>query len=240
MEENKKVIAHYFGYSNYKTFAEDEQIKKSMGTLSKSIVNIINELERIQKEFEAVDHECSRLEKKENELEKENKKYRLEIIPKLDGEIQAYKQRIDELKAIALNSEKTVYMSLTKKQYKEYLNLKYKKCLHCGNDTPLYCEKCYQELISKNAELQLENEELRKEVNEENKRCMLLAIEKQDLIENSIPKQVIRDKIEEVNKEYKKYTEKWEKSGMNKEHPFYKYIVRLEAQIEILEELLGE
>lgn len=50
MEEDKKVIAHYFGYSNYKTFAEDEQIKKSMGTLSKSIVNIINELERLQKE----------------------------------------------------------------------------------------------------------------------------------------------------------------------------------------------
>lgn len=55
-----------------------------------------------------------------------------------------------------------------------------------------------------------------------------------------IPKQAIRDKLEEVNKEYKKYTEKWEKSGMNKEHPFYKYIVRLEAQIDILEELSRE
>lgn len=55
-----------------------------------------------------------------------------------------------------------------------------------------------------------------------------------------IPKQAIRDKLEEVNKEYKKYTEKWEKSGMNKEHPFYRYIVRLEAQIDILEELLNE
>lgn len=28
-------------------------------------------------------------------------------------------------------------------------------CLHCGSDTPLYCEKCYQELITKNAELQM-------------------------------------------------------------------------------------
>lgn len=44
----------------------------------------------------------------------------------------------------ALNSEKTVHT-----------------CLHCGNDTPLYCEKCQQELITKNAELQLENKNLK-------------------------------------------------------------------------------
>lgn len=130
MEEDKKVIAHYFGYSNYKTFAEDEQIKKSMGTLSKSIVNIINELEILQKEYE---------------------------------------------------------------------RLKEKHKITCKLNVGL-----------------LEN------------------------MKDFIPKQVIRNKIEEVNKEYKKYTEKWEKSGMNKEHPFYRYIVRLEAQIDILEELLNE
>lgn len=92
---------------------------------------------------------------------------------------------------------------LEKKEIKLENALKNKKtvhtCLHCGENTPLYCEKCQQELITKNAELQLENEELRKEVNEENKRCMLLAIEKQDLIENSIPKQVIRDKFKRIN-----------------------------------------
>ena len=89
------------------------------------------------------------------------------------------------------------------------------ECLHCGKDTPLYCEKCYQDLISKNAELQLEIEELRKEVNEENKRCMLLAIEKQDLIENSIPKQVIRDKIEELRS---KIADVFNKYGNSKEY----------------------
>ena len=109
-------------------------------------------------------------------------------------------------------------------------------CLHCGNDTPLYCEKCQQELITKNAELQVEIEELKQDNSKQWKERCKLSFE----VDDSIPKQVIRDKKEEVNKEYKKYTEKWEKSGMNKEHPFYRYIVRLEAQIDILEELYGK
>lgn len=29
------------------------------------------------------------------------------------------------------------------------------KCLHCDTHTPKYCEECYQELISKNAKLQV-------------------------------------------------------------------------------------
>lgn len=139
----------------------------------------------------------------------------------------------------ALNSEKTVHT-----------------CLHCGNDTPLYCEKCQQELISKNAELQSDNYEIKNTYRRTAQH--LNNIGKTELADymlaqindvpvwcvgddkNFIPKQVVRNKIEEVNKEYKKYTEKWEKLGMNKEHPFYRYIVRLEAQIDILEELLGE
>lgn len=74
----------------------------------------------------------------------------------------------------ALNSEKTVHT-----------------CLHCENDTPLYCEKCYQELIGKNAELQtvLQN------------RINYTKLLEKDLFENSsnyvVPKQVIRDKIQE-------------------------------------------
>lgn len=56
---------------------------------------------------------------------------------------------------------------------------------------------------------------------------------------NSIPKSVIREKIDELNNQYRDYNERWEKSGMNKEHPFYKYLIRIEAEIDILEELLG-
>ena len=69
--------------------------------------------------------------------------------------------------------------------------------------------------------LQKENEKLRKQLNEENKRCMMLAIEKQDYFEkyrynlqqnesltkefsNFIPIQKIKDKIEELNQYYKK------------------------------------
>lgn len=28
------------------------------------------------------------------------------------------------------------------------------KCLHCGEEEPSYCEKCYQDLIGENARLQ--------------------------------------------------------------------------------------
>lgn len=46
------------------------------------------------------------------------------------------------------------------------------KCLHCGDGIPNYCEKCYQKLVAENLELQIENEELLKELKylkEENK-----------------------------------------------------------------------
>lgn len=86
----------------------------------------------------------------------------------------------------ALNSEKTVHT-----------------CLHCNEYTPLYCEKCYQELISKNAELQLENNQLKRKIfdlynssGEYEKAKCIMTKELRDYI----PKQVIRDKIEELRK----------------------------------------
>lgn len=36
-----------------------------------------------------------------------------------------------------------------------------KKCLHCGENEPNYCENCYQELITENAKLQAKNQELK-------------------------------------------------------------------------------
>ena len=86
----------------------------------------------------------------------------------------------------------------------------------------------YKEYIQK---LQKENKELRKKLDEENKRCMMLAIEKQDCFEkyryhlqqnesltkefsNVIPILKIKDKIEELNNnrqylsQFKDYKEK--------------------------------
>ena len=37
------------------------------------------------------------------------------------------------------------------------LQINKKECLHCGKGTADYCEKCYQDLISKNAKLQFNN-----------------------------------------------------------------------------------
>lgn len=57
---------------------------------------------------------------------------------------------------------------------------------------------------------------------------------------NFIPKQVIRDKIEELKEQFKDYDERWSKTSRDKRHPFYKYLIRIEAEIDILKELLEE
>ena len=91
-----------------------------------------------------------------------------------------------------------------------------------------------------------ENEELRKKLNEENKRCMMLAIEKQDYFEkyryhlqqnesltkefsNVIPVQKIKDKIEGLKAQYKTALEE------NTTEAFI-----LKCQITILKELIEE
>lgn len=99
-----------------------------------------------------------------------------------------------------------------------------------------------------------ENEGLRKELNEENKRCMMLAIEKQDYFEkyryhlqqnerltkefsNVILVQKVKDKIEELNKlladiDYKDVEDKQEREFYKKE--YYQVV----AQIIVLKGLL--
>lgn len=57
---------------------------------------------------------------------------------------------------------------------------------------------------------------------------------------NVIPKSKVKEKIEELEKQYEDYSSKWEKSGRDKAHPFYRYLVRIEAEIDILQELLRE
>ncbi len=55
-----------------------------------------------------------------------------------------------------------------------------------------------------------------------------------------IPKSKVKEKIEELKEQYKDYEKRWEKAGRNKAHPFYKYLIRIEAEIDILQELLEE
>jgi len=43
------------------------------------------------------------------------------------------------------------------------VNNKSNKCLHCDEEEGVYCETCYQDLISENARLQLLNSGLIKE-----------------------------------------------------------------------------
>lgn len=123
--------------------------------------------------------------------------------------------KIIDLGINALNSEKTVHT-----------------CSHCGENTPLYCENCYQELISKNAELQLENNQLKRKIfdlynssGEYEKAKCIMTKELRDYI----PKQVIRAKIQLLEKELKLLDK-------NDKHT----IIENDYIISVLKELLGE
>ena len=74
---------------------------------------------------------------------------------------------------------------------------------------------------------QEENGELRKEINEENKRCMILAVENQDLKEKRISKDKIRTRIDEI------------KSKINNGKTDY-CVIDFEFQIKMLQELLKD
>lgn len=210
MEEKIRIVRKFNQENRY----------RDGGVLNNAIDDTLNELERLQKE----NNDLRAIKETVRYIEEDGEKDDLYYVVGRGSYLANVLENAQDF-------EKTVHT-----------------CLHCNENTPLYCEKCYQELISKNAELQLENEELKN-----NKKVVAninIALDDMKeyidgainniLIENYIPKQAIRDKLEEVNKEYKKYTKKWEKSGMNKEHPFYRYIVRLEAQIDILKEILGD
>ena len=115
-----------------------------------------------------------------------------------------------------------------------------------------YDEKCVdiinaiENILSDYKRVLKENEELRKKLNEENKRCMMLAIEKQDYFEkyrynlqqnerltkefsNVILVQKVKDKIEELKAQYKTALEE------NSTEAFI-----LKCQITILQELIEE
>ena len=140
-------------------------------------------------------------------------------------------------------------MKLTKEQ-KEAIEELRKKAVICNYEERDYPNMiCFKKdmLIVLNLieKLQKENEKLRKQLNEENKRCMMLAIEKQDYFEkyrynlqqnesltkefsNVIPIQKIKDKIEELDKAYE------DSKDENGESEYYypDYTIR------VLEELL--
>lgn len=129
-----------------------------------AMINVLNELERLQKE----NNDLRAIRETVRYLEEDGEKDDLYYVVGRGSYLANVLEN-------ALNSEKTVHT-----------------CLHCGNDTPLYCENCYQELITKNAELQTMLQNRIKYTNE---------LEK-DLFENCsnyvVPKQVIRDELKDI------------------------------------------
>ena len=144
----------------------------------------------------------------------------------IEEDITRIKQRIEDVKEY-------IEYGLP---YSEYLDL----------------ENSFDNILSDYKRVLKENEELRKQLNEENKRCMMLAIEKQDYFEkyrynlqqnesltkefsNVIPVQKIKDKIEELNQYYKKEIypslSQWSDITITEHY---------DEMIELLQELLGD
>lgn len=133
------------------------------------------------------------------------------------------KKAIEYLKTRLYGNEGCKYIDVAQEDLRIFINLVDRKEKDIEG-WKKYCEEIEEERIemsNKNCELefeveklQKENEELRKKLNEENKRCMMLEIEKQDYFEkyryhlqqnesltkefsNVILVQKVKDKIEE-------------------------------------------
>ena len=119
-----------------------------------------------------------------------------------------------------------------------------------------YCEGCeekcvdcyieYEEvqavanLLTRYKQLEEENESLVRQYEYQGALIVNEYMQIKNIKKLFIPKSKVKEKIEELKKQYEDYSSKWEKSGRNKAHPFYRYLVRIEAEIDILQELLEE
>ena len=106
-----------------------------------------------------------------------------------------------------------------------------------------YLYDAYQDVGKKMFEYAEENEELKEQVEYLKHEVVLHGSTVEKLVRekmNSIPKSKIKKKIKKLKQQYEDYENKWEKAGMYKAHPFYKYLIRIEAEIDILQELLEE
>lgn len=219
--ESKKILTDYMlELNNDIQRAEDLVNTGADEEMYFALQTVLNELEKLQKEKNTMLEDITKMNNYIEDLQKMvnwgdivitecpecNKKFTINCC----REVQNLKEKVNELQKNALNSEKTVHT-----------------CLHCGNDTPLYCEKCHQELITKNAELQLKNEELITYC----KKCIIID-RLNEYVENSIPKQDIKDKIEEL---YSYIEENSDEQGYwGDKNPEELYM-----EIHFLEELLG-
>ena len=147
----------------------------------KSLNNLLNELERLQKE---------------NALNFEKTVQNSKLKYLIDSNLEKTE---DGEYIVDSNACQTLVRHLIRIVDNEEYDV---TCLHCGNDTPLYCEKCQQELITKNAELQLENNQLKRKIFDiynssgeyEKAKCIMTKE-----LREYIPKQVIRDKFKRIN-----------------------------------------
>ena len=122
----------------------------------------------------------------------------------------------------------------------ENLLTRYKKLEQENNnfkEASIINDSLYKEVCNKNKELEEENNQYKKYAVMMTTEGLIINGVKFSF-EDYIPKSLIKEKIEELKKQYEDYSSKWEKSGRDKAHPFYRYLVRIEAEIDILQELL--
>ena len=178
----------------------------------------------------------------------------VDVINAIEHILSDYKRVLKENEIYKKNSEIMSKENLsTSEQLKVEIKENFRLKNQLENNRKEY-RGTYKDVREELKELKKENEELRKELNEENKRCMMLAAEKQDYFEkykyhlqqnesltressNYIPVQKVKDKIEELKKQDKEWTEELSEPDSNFKN-IDRNLKRIKNQTEVLKGLL--
>ena len=253
-EEEKKAVKYFYNLratidESNMLFDEEINVKHGKETI-KQITIILNLIEKLQKENEILKEEKEQAWEEWNNLEQGS----YETEQKLKQQIKESQKENEDLKA---KLEYKEYGDLDNTEFEKYINeivetrtKELREQLEEEQElNKIIKETRINKILENNIEvkkLREENENLRKELNAENKRCMMLAIEKQDYFEkyryhlqqnerltkefsNVILVQKVKDKIRHYQELQDNYIKKYDEINEG-----------LQAMINALQELIEE
>ena len=240
IEDVKEYIEYGLPYSEYL------DLENSFDNILSDYKRVLKENELLRKDIESWKKYCEEIEEEQTKISNKN--------CELEFEVEKLQKENEDLKA---KLEYKEYGDLDNTEFEKYINeivetrtKELKEQLEEEQElNKIIKETRINKILENNIEvkkLREENENLRKELNAENKRCMMLAIEKQDYFEkyryhlqqnerltkefsNVILVQKVKDKIRHYQELQDNYIKKYDEINEG-----------LQAMINALQELIEE